>query len=613
MAGIGDLLAACRDVGSQPVTAAAIDIDPRVAARCEQNAAFSQGQLKVVTGSAFTPNTWATLPATWDLVITNPPYVRYQAGGTYDDGLGFRIPGAAQIRRGLIECIVSSALPDAERMDFERCATAYSGLADLAVPSWLLCACRVAVGGTLALVVPSTWLTRDYAAPVLYVLRKYFETKYVVVDLDRAWFDDALVQTTLVVARRVPAKANAIGSGRHLRVGIRDRVADERSVVGRWFPESATPELDFVQLLAGFAEGRGGRLPGLEVSWSDESDQISELRRSSRRHVWLGTGPEELVRSVPEVIRRVLDADPPALMSLEIAGWRVGQGLRTGANDFFYVSRPQSAATFVSPVLPGQALVLPEELLRPAIRRQADLPSEGRVVAGASSFVLLLGAVALPEDIATSLGPKPWRPMTDDLARLTRTAAVQAVGDPPGAPLSELSAVRTNARPGRESPSRSAHFWYQLPPLASRHTPLLLLPRVNSAQPRPFHNPDGRLVVDANFSTFWPTRADALPTLALLAILSSSWTLAFLESIGTVLGGGALKVEATHVRRLLLPIPQPSAVHHLEKLGSALGAGKSPHDVLAEIDSLVFEIIGEAHSRQRIVAIADQARLRRTR
>src|SRR5207248_7856006 len=48
----------------------------------------------------------------------------------------------------------SGHLDAGERDLFLHCARSYSGLADLAVPAWLLCASRVAIGGRIALVVP---------------------------------------------------------------------------------------------------------------------------------------------------------------------------------------------------------------------------------------------------------------------------------------------------------------------------------------------------------------------------------------------------------------------------------------------------------------------------
>src|SRR5450759_866192 len=55
--------------------------------------------LQLVNGSAFDPAAWAVLPDAWDLVITNPPYVRYQLGSAARPG-AVAIPSADQVRKG---------------------------------------------------------------------------------------------------------------------------------------------------------------------------------------------------------------------------------------------------------------------------------------------------------------------------------------------------------------------------------------------------------------------------------------------------------------------------------------------------------------------------------
>ena len=95
--------------------------------------------------------------------------------------------------------------------------------------SWLLCAALVKTGGYLAIVVPDTWLSREYAKPIQYLLAKSFDVLTIVKDVSTSWFDNALVRTCLLVAKRrrtaplrdLPAKetlcmdlsAEAMGAG----------------------------------------------------------------------------------------------------------------------------------------------------------------------------------------------------------------------------------------------------------------------------------------------------------------------------------------------------------------------------------------------------------------
>jgi N-6 DNA Methylase len=593
MAGSGDMLAACWQVGSSGL-AAAIDIDPRVAHLCNARAIEAGRPLSAVTGTAFASETWESLPASWDLVITNPPYVRYQTGGSDTSIDGMVIPGADRVRNGLVAAIGASDLEPGDRSVFERCALGYSGLADLAVPSWLLCASRVKVGGRLALVAPATWLSRDYAAPVLYILRRYFDIEFVVEDADRAWFPSALVRTTLVVARRVSDKGTAYAPGRHLRIAVTRAMADETSLVGSVFHSANGPEWAFAE----WARNRlisesTPRLEPITAEMSDEGDLIRALRRAAARAPWV---PKEdpipdPANIVPELLRARLPQGISSLTTLDGLGWRVGQGLRTGANDFFYLTGTGGESVVRSQLLPGVDLRLPADVLQPAVRAQFDLPPTTRVVARTSSFVLILDRWALSEDIERASGPRPWRAMAGDLERLVRAGAVAAVMRKGQATtIPELSAVVTNVRASSQESEREARFWYQLPRLAARHVAPILVARINSRHPLPYLVGTG-LVVDANFSTLWPALPDSVSAKAMLALLSSSWVQAFLESTATVMGGGALKVEATHLRQLLLPTIGAGEESALEGLAEELLTSAHTHAAIDAINDLVFGLV----------------------
>ncbi|MEC8023192.1 MAG: N-6 DNA methylase [Myxococcota bacterium] len=591
MAGSGDMLAACAKVGQASLSLVGIEIDPAVAARCRDRLSVSDLEMTTVDGNAFDPRSWEGLPPAFDLVITNPPYVRYQLGSDMTVG-PVEVPNAREVRAALVACLNCTVnLQPSERAIFLECAKGYSGLSDLAVPSWILCAARVSLGGTLAIVVPNTWLSRDYAAPVLYLLRRFFEIDFVIEDSDVVWFPDALARTTLVIARRVGDKGTAYGAGGHLRVSIPAALSDERSLVSGLFPGAVVPDRDFaVWAHARKAEKASGQFGSVDYSWSMERDLERALRHAASKHDWLpAPGPERSLigPQVPERLEFLLTDKTPILSSLQDLGWKVGQGLRTGGNDFFYVSKHPSGIGYQSVLLPGEQLDLPAAALRPAVRRQAELPSDAsHVVLEPSSSVLYLANWALPEDFDTASGPAPWLEMQGDLARLVRTAALKVYKRPSGeVRLSELTAVRTNARAG--AAGRAARFWYQLPELAARHTPDLYLPRVNGGLVTPYLNPDRSLTIDANFSSLWAFRPDALDIRAMLALLSSSWTHAYLETTGTIMGGGALKVEATHLRRLVVPTPDSGLAKTLAQLVDEWRQGPMHKKIWKQVDSIL--------------------------
>jgi predicted RNA methylase len=612
MAGSGNMLAACASVGCSPTCLRGIEIDPRAADAPRELPGYELAEDAIVRGDAFDVASWAGMPESFDLVITNPPYVRYQLGSaaaTHD----VELPSATEVRDQLVNAVGRAPLlQDEERDCFAKCAADYSGLADLAVPSWILCCARVAHGGRLAIVVPDTWLSRDYAAPVVYLLRRFFVIEYVVEDGDVSWFPDALARTTLVVARRVRDKGTAHGPGGHLRVTLTKAIATEDSIVGRAFPGAEDPDTAFANWAATCHGARSaGEREGLSWAWSNEADLVRALQHGSRRLGWMrGTEKARTEAVLPERIARIVDADLERLETLEQLGWRVGQGLRSGANDFFYVSA-EGDGRYTSPIVPNESLRLPGEVLRPAVRRQEELPDDGsRVVDATTSFVLMLQDRALPEDIAAAEGPRPWQPVEGDLERLIRAAgAREYVRRGQAQRLPELSAVRTNARRG--SAIRPARFWYQLPPLSDRHVPAIFVPRVNGAAVTPYLNPNRALIVDANFSSLWPAPDSKVSAGVLMCLLTSSWTRSFLEASATVMGGGALKLEASHLRQLLVPCPDADSTRRLAELASSLLVDARSVQVHDEIDAIIARLLGGANA-ESILALSRRLVARRS-
>ncbi|MGH9380583.1 MAG: N-6 DNA methylase [Thermoanaerobaculia bacterium] len=622
MAGSGDMLAGALGIGAT-ARMSAVEIDPAAAGQCRERLSKAGTAVEVRTADAFMPSTWsADTGVSWDLVITNPPYVRYQRSTRASAGR-VTLPSATDIRRGLHQIAEErAALSSDERKVFRSLIAGYSGLADQAVPSWLLCALLVARGGRLAMVVPDTWLSRDYAVPVLYLLRRYFEIEHIVEDGEAAWFEDALVRTTLVVARRrVTARTTAVGveSTRHVHARLTPIASDDRSLVGALHPRSKEPERRFAASLHSVLRSSSPLLkPGLEVQVVDDASLRDRLLSQVQALPWTRelestqratvSEAEPSVAELPRKMRSVVGNAPLQLRTLADLGWRVGQGLRTGANRFFYcellTSNGHESEVRFDNALSCEPLVVPNGLLRVVVRKQSDLTVAEGNLACSPGRVLILDGHALEEDIANATGAgvvAPYQPIPQPLADLVRRAAHLNVGDDDEPRLlSDLSAVVTNVRladPAR--PDRAPRFWYQLPPLAERHTPALSMPRINHGHPVPRRNSDA-VVVDANFSTFWPSREGALPAAGFWALLCSSWTRAVLESAGTVLGGGALKIEATQLRRVPLPPIDSSAASELARLGALLcGPAEARAAAHASVDALVWRILGVAERVRR--------------
>lgn len=618
MAGVGDMLIAAHETGAEESLLAAIEIDAAAASGCSDRLSLTGATRTIVrTGDAFSPRTWASLrDEAWDLVITNPPYVRYQRNAQRGRGQ-VSTPSGLEVRQNLVANLQRRvSLSSDDRRVFCALATGYSGLADLAVPSWLLCASLVRVGGRLAMVVPDTWLSRDYALPVLYLLRRFFDVEFVVEDGQAAWFDDALVRTTLLVARRVPDRGTALHSDDvgHVHLRLEATTIDEGSIVGALYRDCQSPEHEFARLARGLLRSRGTyEVDGVGASWVTDAHLRDLVEAHVHRAAWIaiceGTlgnrAPVVCDRGslvhVPQRVRAAIGADAIDVVSLADYGWSVGQGLRTGANRFFYgeclATVGDQALLRVDSAISAEPMLVPAGLLRTVVRKQDDLDSALLVGASGVGRVLSLQKHVLAEDLAairSSLGTRPYDLIPEPLAGHIRRASELEVGTP-DAPrrFPDLSAVVTNVR--RTNPDRldrPPRFWYQLPEFAPRHTPEMLIPRINHGHAVAFRNRKG-IVVDANFSTFWREPATRLSPAALLALLHSTWVAVVLEDSATVLGGGALKVEATHLRRVPLPRVDGGVHDQLADLGRELvrSHGDRGRNLRGRIDTFVWPLL----------------------
>lgn len=615
MAGHGDLLDATWQAARERAVSLAfldgIEIEPDTARLCggrlDSIIGDAQPARTVLTGSAFDERQLRRLTAdAYDLVITNPPYVRYQ--GRNGNGAG-----TDAVRAALKEAIRTRTAEPVASI-WKMLADGYSGFSDLSVPSWLLAGLMVRPGGRLALVAPATWRSRDYADVVRYLLLRCFALEVIVEDTQPGWFSDALVRTHLIVARRLDENtANVpLRARQHWPsvswIRVAPHAADDRSLTGAAF-DSDVPEAAFVSWVKGPASQL---INGIELTSFDLAGEWAAVHARARRHRWYKTleagredlplfasAPAAVVNVLPPPLKAMLPdgMQPDALLTLEQAGIHVGQGLRTGCNSFFYVDARGPEEDGMVPVRGAAALGAPEFLapidaLRPVVRRQADAqslennePLSGRV--------LDLRQWVLPEDqdavqaarsAYEAAGQQIPHTMPDDLAAFVRRAATQAATGS-GKLIPELTAVRTNVREAgrRGQPPR---FWYMLPDFAPRHLPAAFIARVIHQTPWAERNSDPPVLIDANFSTFWQRGGADWTPHSLKALLNSVWCRTLMELLGTPLGGGALKLEATHLRQMA--VPRLSAT---EKCALAAAGKRLSRDNLgtqAEIDAIVL-------------------------
>lgn len=571
MVGSADLLLSCLAVGAKPARLVGFELDPVAFAQAEAALSHVPGA-DLALGDAFS----TVLPADqFDLVITNPPYIRYQATG---DVSGLTVPSSDSVRAGLLRAIQRRGLSGDARRVLAHFAAGYPATADTAVPAWILSASLVREGGMLAVVAPQAWLSRNYAHAVRALLDELFDVEVIVEDGDASWFDDAQVRTQLVVARRRPPGERASGSSVVIARATRD-LNTNSSLKGSLPSELA--------LAAALRNVTTSNSVAVTTGLTAHVEQQLSLTARGR------------VGHIPARVAATLGAevDVGATRTIESYGWRAGQGLRTGANDFFYVN---AVGGMIRPAARWaiRSLPIPTECLLPAVRRQSELgPALAVDDAALTGRVVNLRGWVTATDMKRMARDKDVQVLPDSVCTwIDRVAATPLSANRPTKLFPLLAAVAPNTR--TDDYGRPVSFWYQLPGFAPRHRPQLLVGRVCGGQPTAYLNAPGT-VVDANFSTLWSAGPDALPAEALLALLNSSWTWGNLEASCTVLGGGALKVEATDLRRLALPDLTASDISQLVQWGRTLVTDRTTALIKA-IDDAVTAALSPAHGgRQR--------------
>lgn len=546
MAGIGDMLISVRDNTEKCPTLLGIEIDDSVAQECVDRLP----EAKILCEDAFKSNEIVT-PHGFDLVITNPPYVRYQLQKGDDEIM----PSAQEIRENLIRQIEKfTYLSDKKKSLFRSLAKNYSGLADMAVPAWLLCAALVREDGYLAIVVPETWLNRDYAAPIQYLLQKCFRIETIARDTNASWFSQALVKTCLVVAKQAKMQALSQSEQYITRIIETDR-------------EYSQPTVTIFPHLRGIKEARKWCAAEDKVFFSDRSEIPYEL--------------SEIIESRGAI----------GYTSLSDMGIECGQGLRTGSNEFFYVRIKQHE---------GETLVVQSKAWDRGGKEYRFKKSD--VVPTLQNRGEIEGLVVNWEKLGTGV-IYPLDEVQGDLKDYISSA--ENYRDANGRQFKEFSAVSPNEKKDGEKIIRE---WFRLPKMMNRHLPNLCLTRVSAKIPECLYvnqSAGAPVAVDANMVTLWGKDASTIKVV--MSALNSTWSKLSIELICTVMGGGALKVEASHIRKLLLPKFSNEQLEALEKAGKDLIAkGQMTDNLQDRIDDIMALSFDNKMSTQQMRALLER-------
>jgi hypothetical protein len=633
MAGHGDLLESAAERAKRlhlnPDELVGVEIEPEAAwlgqwrvERCAREFGFARGSF--IHGDAFATTTWPNLDR-FDLVITNPPYVRYQTlsnGGKEST----KLLNADETRRAL-ERLADQMTPPEEGLIWRRLIRSYSGLADLSVPSWFLCGLLTAPSGVLALVLPQTWLNRDYARITRYFFLRFFQPLAVVQESGQRWFRDALVPVSLVVGRRLSSAETLIPLLQRSSFGestpfveIDSSAASSRSHVGSAF-QGDDPEGEFAAWLD---RGSGTRV-GLSlkrVSWESQRDEVIAATKGAEwlRRLEGDLSTRKIEVSAASVLSASITHHLPAeylrnSRPLALEPIRVGQGLRTGCNAFFYVdvagevTDGKSVPILTHDLFDRRRFEIPAAALKPVLRKQSESSNIQIATSALRGRLLDLRRWVLPENAPNDEAARQnaWQVMPKALAEHVRIAArTYVVRGKTRILIPSLSAVKPNGLgpdEGTKSPllltGDIARMWYMVPDFSPRHLPALCVPRIIHDEPSAILNSEPPVLIDANFSTLW-CEGNGWSAEAVFAILNSTWGELCMEALGATLGGGALKLEATHLRQLPVPSFSDSQKQSLRIFACELLEAHCPSTGFRQHRGRIDQMVVSALARRKI-------------
>ena len=587
MAGKGDLLQAVLSKAIPEANILGVEIDKPVSIKCQERLP----KVDVLCEDVFQSRAVITEKG-WDLVIANPPYVRYQLQN--DDS---RImPAKDSIRSNLYTLLNQLPyLKIEEKKMLIQITKNYSGLSDMAVPSWILCAALVKMGGVLAMVVPETWLNREYAKPIQYLLMKTFNVLVVVRDVNACWFDNASIRTCLVVAKKKDAiSISDMDDAKTRFIDFSSNLIGENSLIEHLSWNGHIGEKALVNLLRSESNVLG---EGFVAETRKTAELFPYMLSAQCKPKWILD--EDIYQSsncirLPSELSGLLKNEAKqSYITLGDLGVHCGQGLRTGANEFFYlriVGQTDKAYSLQTKKWfeDGRKIDVSKKLVLRCVQNRRQVS----------------GVVANPDTLETGLLYMPNYMRTQDSMVCTCDAkkrykklpnilddyisAAEKQRNSRGLSFSEYSAVKPNEK---KCGSLYERFWYMLPQLTNRHLPNLCITRISSAEADCIYVPqseENHIVVDANFVTLW---SESKRTVNIgLALLNSTWSKCYLELLCTVMGGGALKIEASHVGKILFPKLSDQQLQQLSECGTQIIREKKiSQELRANIDNIVLE------------------------
>lgn len=496
----------------------------------------------------------------FDLVITNPPFVRREllnpisSNGIHQD--------FNSIRDNIVSLVDNVNYIDLQ--DKKSIKTALSGLskyADLSILSWILCISLLRHGGQLALVVPTSWMTREYARTLIKLMNELFKIEYIIVDANRTWFEGAAqVQTSLIVARRKYPNVSYIHDTIKY-VNLYQSSISDTSLIG-----SIPSNIDFY-------------------------NSINSTQSSPSYFDVIALPQDELLSdnnnvSLKSKLSFFVD-NKDNCASIEDFGIKVGQGLRTGANKFFYLKKNEEGC---KSLIFDKLIKFRPEIFTYVIKNQESLPNSFALNDTPNEVLLNIQDYVLDRDLPlNALESKDYKKIPQDVAEYILYSETYKVND---ITIPNLSAVKTNIRQSKNG--SLPRFWYMIPKATKRHTSHIFIPRINNKSVICRINRSRELIfIDANFSGIWRSEECQFSEFAVMALMNSKWARIQYEENGTIMGGGALKLDAVQIKKTIFPLNIVNYKNELDTLGMKLANRdiNSYEDVVSCIDNLICKSV----------------------
>lgn len=526
MCGIGDLLLPYADIDD--VTG--IEIDKQLI-----NTIIDRlPNIECISGNVFAAQILSMLKREgYDLVVANPPYVRKELIGK-----------AEETKFSLTDIVCNlhfftdefDTLNDVEKEMMHSAIDNISGLSDLSIPAWLLCIMLVNRNGKFAIVLPNSWLSREYSQPIMSLIDNLFDVNYILNDVNGAWFKgSAQVRTSIIIASRKPS--SSIGAS---IVDLYERAQNGTSLYG-----NVTDVHNFADFI-----NKGISIPNV--------CEIKHLSKSSITNIQA----EKLEDCISSVSPK--SNEYTTMPSLDEVGLKISQGLRTGANGFFYLKRVTDG--IYQSNISADYISHQEGYFLPVIQGQSDLTDKYSVNTNLNVMLLNIQDALTQKDFDNTEEEHKngYKILPLDIQQYISDSECLKIK---GNLIPTLSSVKTNVSKPKNGLYR---FWYMIPKLQSRHTAKIFIPRVNSLQVTAYKCEIENAVVDANFSTIDNSNNCTWTNNALLAILNSTWCQVQYEQLGTVMGGGALKLEAVQLRKVKIPNLSEKILSELDRIGGEL-------------------------------------------